>query len=104
PAAKNPAPTAEPAAATVAKTPAAQEVRQMNAAPVKEDSIRVDAVKLDALLEVAGESVQAANQASVLLEKLLQFKFEGIAASLMVTLAETLGRASRYSTELQRAT
>src|SRR5450830_1372027 len=51
-----------------------------HAAPVKEDSIRVDAVKLDALLEVAGESVQAANQAAVLLERLLQFKFEGQAA------------------------
>jgi two-component system chemotaxis sensor kinase CheA len=74
------------------------------AAPVKEDSIRVDAVKLDALLEVAGESVQAANQAAVLLEKLLQFKFEGTAGALMETLAETLDRASRYSTELQRAT
>ncbi|WP_317204175.1 chemotaxis protein CheA [Janthinobacterium sp.] len=74
------------------------------AAPVKEDSIRVDAVKLDALLEVAGESVQAANQAAVLLERLLQFKFEGQAATLMATLAETLERASRYSTELQRAT
>ncbi|MDP9107654.1 MAG: chemotaxis protein CheA [Pseudomonadota bacterium] len=73
-------------------------------APVKEDSIRVDAVKLDALLEVAGESVQAANQASVLLEKLQQFKFEGSAAALMVSLTETLNRASRYSTELQRAT
>ena len=73
-------------------------------APVKEDSIRVDAVKLDALLEVAGESVQAANQAAVLLERLLQFKFEGQAASLMATLAETLERASRYSAELQRAT
>ena len=69
-----------------------------------EDSIRVDAVKLDALLEVAGESVQAANQASVLLEKLQQFKFEGAAATLMATLSETLGRASRYATELQRAT
>jgi len=69
-----------------------------------EDSIRVDAVKLDALLEVAGESVQAANQASVLLEKLQQFKFDGHAATLMSTLAETLGRASRYATELQRAT
>ncbi len=74
------------------------------AAPVKEDSIRVDAIKLDALLEVAGESVQAANQAAVLLERLLQFKFEGQAATLMATLAETLERASRYSTELQRAT
>jgi two-component system chemotaxis sensor kinase CheA len=74
------------------------------AAPVKEDSIRVDAVKLDALLEVAGESVQAANQAAVLLERLLQFKFEGAAASLMTTLTETLERASRYSAELQRAT
>jgi two-component system chemotaxis sensor kinase CheA len=69
-----------------------------------EDSIRVDAVKLDALLEVAGESVQAANQAAVLLEKLQQFKFDGSAATLMATLSETLGRASRYATELQRAT
>ena len=75
-----------------------------NTAPVKEDSIRVDAVKLDALLEVAGESVQAANQAAVLLERLLQFKFDGQAATLMATLAETLERASRYSAELQRAT
>ncbi|MES2932512.1 MAG: chemotaxis protein CheA [Pseudomonadota bacterium] len=73
-------------------------------APVKEDSIRVDAVKLDALLEVAGESVQAANQASVLLEKLSQFKFDGPPAALMATLTETLERASRYSAELQRAT
>jgi two-component system chemotaxis sensor kinase CheA len=73
-------------------------------APVKEDSIRIDAIKLDALLEVAGESVQAANQASVLLEKLSQFQFEGQAATLMANLAETLSRASRYSTELQRAT
>ncbi|RFP14639.1 MULTISPECIES: chemotaxis protein CheA [unclassified Duganella] len=75
-----------------------------HAAPAKEESIRVDAVKLDALLEVAGESVQAANQAAVLLERLLQFKFEGQAQTLMATLAETLERASRYSTELQRAT
>jgi two-component system chemotaxis sensor kinase CheA len=73
-------------------------------APVKEESIRVDAVKLDALLEVAGESVQAANQAAVLLERLAQFKFEGQAATLMATLTETLERASRYSAELQRAT
>jgi two-component system chemotaxis sensor kinase CheA len=71
---------------------------------VKEESIRVDAVKLDTLLEVAGESVQAANQASVLLEKLAQFPVEGQAATLMAALAETLNRASRYSTELQRAT
>ena len=80
-----------------------QEFRAASA-PVKEDSIRVDAVKLDALLEVAGESVQAANQAAVLLERLLQFKFEGAAAALITTLAETLERASRYSAELQRAT
>ncbi|RBA23860.1 chemotaxis protein CheA [Herminiimonas fonticola] len=73
-------------------------------AGIKEESIRVDAVKLDALLEVAGESVQAANQASVLLEKLAQFPVEGQAATLMAALAETLSRASRYSTELQRAT
>jgi two-component system chemotaxis sensor kinase CheA len=78
--------------------------QQATAAPVKEDSIRVDASKLDALLEVAGESVQAANQATVLLEKLSQFKFDGAAAALMSSLAETLSRASRYSTELQRAT
>ncbi|OBV36654.1 chemotaxis protein CheA [Janthinobacterium psychrotolerans] len=101
------------AAAPVAAKPAARAVDGVareeradmrHAAPVKEDSIRVDAVKLDALLEVAGESVQAANQAAVLLERLLQFKFEGQAATLMATLAETLERASRYSTELQRAT
>ncbi|MDQ7970239.1 MAG: chemotaxis protein CheA [Oxalicibacterium faecigallinarum] len=71
---------------------------------VKEESIRIDAGKLDALLEVAGESVQAANQAAVLLEKLAQFPMEGQAATLMSALAETLNRASRYSTELQRAT
>ena len=80
-----------------------QEFRAASA-PAKEDSIRVDAVKLDALLEVAGESVQAANQAAVLLERLAQFKFEGQAATLMATLTETLERASRYSAELQRAT
>ncbi|MBY0238976.1 MAG: chemotaxis protein CheA [Burkholderiaceae bacterium] len=75
-----------------------------HAAPAKEESIRIDAVKLDALLEVAGESVQAANQAAVLLERLQQFKFEGQAATLMSALTETLERASRYSSELQRAT
>jgi two-component system chemotaxis sensor kinase CheA len=79
----------KPAAAAVAKA---------------DESIRIDAVKLDALLEVAGESVQAANQAAVLLERLSQFKFEGQAATLMATLTETLERASRYSAELQRAT
>jgi len=73
-------------------------------APAKEESIRIDAVKLNVLLEVAGESVQAANQAAVLLEKLSQFKFDGQAAPLMAALTETLTRASRYSTELQRAT
>jgi len=73
-------------------------------APAKEESIRIDAVKLDALLEVAGESVQAANQAAVLLERLMQFKFEGQAQTLMAALSETLERGSRYSTELQRAT
>ncbi|MBC7513284.1 MAG: chemotaxis protein CheA [Herminiimonas sp.] len=92
---------AAPAAAPAARAP---EGARPAAAPVKEDSIRVDAVKLDALLEVAGESVQAANQAAVLLEKLGQFQFEGGAATLMAALSETLNRASRYSTELQRAT
>lgn len=81
---------------------ASNDVKQ--AAPLKEESIRIDAVKLDVLLEVAGESVQAANQASVLLEKLSQFTFDGDAAPLMSALTETLNRASRYSTELQRAT
>ncbi|HEY8099627.1 MAG TPA: chemotaxis protein CheA [Burkholderiaceae bacterium] len=97
-------PQAAPAALASAKPAAAEQGNKQNLAPVKEDSIRIDSSKLDALLEVAGESVQAANQASVLLEKLLQFKFEGAAAGLMTTLAETLSRASRYSTELQRAT
>jgi two-component system chemotaxis sensor kinase CheA len=90
------------------KAPSAAKAPNQDARPitaqVKEDSIRIDAIKLDALLEVAGESVQAANQASVLLEKLSQFQFEGQAATLMANLAETLSRASRYSTELQRAT
>jgi two-component system chemotaxis sensor kinase CheA len=120
-------PDAPPAAAMAASAAAAAPATEASAAPkpvakaapakpagedggrpvigqVKEDTIRIDAVKLDALLEVAGESVQAANQAAVLLEKLQQFKFEGTAAALMSTLQETLSRASRYSTELQRAT
>jgi two-component system, chemotaxis family, sensor kinase CheA len=116
PAAKPAANTASaPAAAPATKAPAAKAAPAPKAAvddsgmkpitaAVKEDSIRIDAIKLDALLEVAGESVQAANQAAVLLEKLVQFKFEGQAAALMATLQETLSRASRYSTELQRAT
>ncbi|ALU90278.1 chemotaxis CheA protein [Herbaspirillum rubrisubalbicans M1] len=108
-AAATPAPAAAPAAAAEGEPKAAAPVQQNRRATdspggAKEESIRIDAVKLDALLEVAGESVQAANQASVLLEKLQQFKFEGTAAALMSTLAETLGRASRYSSELQRAT
>jgi two-component system chemotaxis sensor kinase CheA len=82
----------------------AADPKPANTAPAKDESIRIDAVKLDALLEVAGESVQAANQAAVLLERLSQFKFEGQAATLMATLTETLERASRYSAELQRAT
>ena len=95
--------SAAAAAATVRSSSTASADKPLNV-PLKEDSIRVDAIKLDALLEVAGESVQAANQASVLLEKLQQFKFEDSAAALMVSLTETLNRASRYSTELQRAT
>ena len=92
---------AAPAAAPRARP---ERDEKAHAAPAKEESIRIDAVKLDALLEVAGESVQAANQAAVLLERLQQFKFEGQAASLMSALTETLERASRYSSELQRAT
>ena len=104
--------TATAAATAVAAAPAvvpgqlikvtSAEAKQ-NSAPAKEESIRIDAIKLDVLLEVAGESVQAANQASVLLEKLSQFKFDDNATALMTALAETLNRASRYSTELQRA-
>jgi len=86
------------------RDPGEKKEERPQSAPAKEESIRIDAVKLDALLEVAGESVQAANQAAVLLERLMQFKFEGQAQTLMSTLAETLERASRYSTELQRAT
>ncbi len=95
---------AAPSASPAKREAAEKREERPHAAPAKEESIRVDAVKLDALLEVAGESVQAANQAAVLLERLLQFKFEGQAQTLMATLAETLERASRYSTELQRAT
>ena len=108
-----PAGTVTAAAAAVAPTPASviaapiqkvssAEVKQ-HVAPPKEESIRIDAIKLDVLLEVAGESVQAANQAGVLLEKLSQFKFDDNATVLMTALTETLSRASRYSTELQRA-
>ncbi|TCS33992.1 two-component system chemotaxis sensor kinase CheA [Paucimonas lemoignei] len=96
--------TDAPAAAAGRAKPAGDKEAKATSGSAKDESIRIDAVKLDALLEVAGESVQAANQASVLLEKLMQFKFDGAAATLMSTLAETLGRASRYSTELQRAT
>ena len=92
---------AAPSTAPIAKVSSA-EVKQ-NVAPPKEESIRIDAIKLDVLLEVAGESVQAANQAGVLLEKLSQFKFDDNATVLMTALTETLSRASRYSTELQRA-
>ena len=70
----------------------------------KEDSLRVKANKLDALLDVAGESVQASNQASALLDKLMPFKQEPAAANLMAALSETLARAARYTSELQRAT
>lgn len=80
--------------------PAAQAPAQAGA---KEESLRVRADKLDALLEVAGESVQAANQAGALIEKLMLFKQEEEAAPLMAALAETLQRASRYTTELHRA-
>jgi two-component system chemotaxis sensor kinase CheA len=118
PAAEAPAAAAPAAAAPAAAVPAADAApgkpgwdgteRRNDAKPAataaKDESIRIDAVKLDALLEVAGESVQAANQAAVLLERLSQFKFEGQAATLMATLTETLERASRYSAELQRAT
>lgn len=103
PVASAPKAAATPAPAAATAKAAADEHKPV-AAQVKEDSIRIDAIKLDALLEVAGESVQAANQASVLVEKLSQFKFDGAAATLMSALQETLSRASRYSTELQRAT
>ncbi|HVL76300.1 MAG TPA: chemotaxis protein CheA [Noviherbaspirillum sp.] len=105
PAAESAAQAAPAVPSTGAAQPkaAADEARPITT-QVKEDTIRIDAIKLDALLEVAGESVQAANQAAVLLEKLAQFKFEGQAAALMATLQETLSRASRYSSELQRAT
>ena len=91
-----------PASALPITKVSSAEVKQHITQP-KEESIRIDAVKLDVLLEVAGESVQAANQAGVLLEKLLQYKFDDNATVLMTALAETLSRASRYSTELQRA-
>ncbi|NMM27498.1 MAG: chemotaxis protein CheA [Glaciimonas sp.] len=102
--------SAAPAAIThlVAAAPAKKSQPPIQAAkstaPIIEESIRIDAVKLDTLLEVAGESVQAANQAAVLLEKLAQFKFDSDATTLMATLTETIERASRYATELQRAT
>jgi two-component system chemotaxis sensor kinase CheA len=113
--ATQPTPTASPAAGPAAplhadaELPAGPRVATVESAErknssSKDESIRIDATKLDTLLEVAGESVQAANQAAVLVEKLGQFQFEGKAAELMSALQETLARASRYSNELQRAT
>ena len=93
---------AVPAAAPAKARPAKEGGEEKGAA--KEESIRIDSGKLDALLEVAGESVQATNQASVLLEKLMQHSFDQAAAEIMKKLEETLSRASRYSTELQHAT
>ncbi|MEO8406830.1 MAG: Hpt domain-containing protein, partial [Oxalobacteraceae bacterium] len=95
---------ATPVAAAKTEKPRSAAAAAKSTAPVIEESIRIDAVKLDVLLEVAGESVQAANQAAVLLEKLAQFKFESDATTLVATLTETIERASRYATELQRAT
>ena len=98
------APAAQPAAAPAAKATGNWDgVERRRAAP-KDDSIRIDSAKLDTLLEVAGEAAQAANQASVLLDKLRLFPFEDEAAKLINNLIETQSRASRYSTELQRAT
>src|SRR5690606_30115841 len=87
-----------PAPAARASRPAKEGGEDKSGA--KEESIRIDSGKLDALLEVAGESVQATNQASVLLEKLMQHDFDEAAADIMKKLEETLNRASRYSTEL----
>jgi two-component system chemotaxis sensor kinase CheA len=95
-------PAAAPAPAPAKPAKAAKDGEDKGAA--KEESIRIDSGKLDALLEVAGESVQATNQASVLLEKLMQHSFDEAAADIMKKLEETLSRASRYSTELQHAT
>lgn len=101
----------EPSTADAAAAPAAPagnwdgpERRRAPSSAPKDDSIRIDAAKLDVLLEVAGEAAQAANQASVLLDKLRLFPFEDEAAELIDNLIETQARASRYSTELQRAT
>lgn len=91
------------AAAPTGNWDGAERRRAPSSAP-KDDSIRIDAAKLDVLLEVAGEAAQAANQASVLLDKLRLFPFEDEAAELIDNLIETQARASRYSTELQRAT
>lgn len=68
------------------------------------DTIRIDANKLSTLLAVVGESVHASSHANILLKKLLGFKLEGAIAHVVASLAETLGRISRYSTDLQRAT
>jgi two-component system chemotaxis sensor kinase CheA len=97
-------PPAAPVAATAAsaKQPRSATSVRTRRRPRKNRSVSTPSSST--LLEVAGESVQAANQAAVLLERLMQFKFEGQAQTLMSTLAETLERASRYSTELQRAT
>ncbi len=71
---------------------------------VKEDSIRIDSSKLDALLDIAGESVQSANQGNALIEKISQFPIDDPElAKYIEALSETLARGMRYSTDLQKA-
>lgn len=85
--------------------PSSKSVESKSNAPAKEDSIRIDAGKLDALLEIAGESVQAANQAYALIERLSEFEMsDKKAEDLVKSLVETLSRATRYSSDLQKAT
>ena len=76
--------TAATAASAGAGEEATPEAAVLNG---KEDSLRVKAHKLDALLD-----------------KLMPFKQEPAAANLMAALSETLARAARYTSELQRAT
>ncbi len=70
----------------------------------RDETLRVKSTKLDELLEVAGESVQAASQAAALFEKIQSFQLPQEVTPLLSALAETLQRASRFTAELQRAT
>jgi two-component system chemotaxis sensor kinase CheA len=74
-------------------------------AKFKEDTIKIDAAKLDAILEAADEAVHAIGQACVIAEEYEKGTVDqATVAQLLSSLTETLSRAKRHSHSLQKAT